>query len=66
MLLQLLLHKVIPHNLLAEYTYSTPQHIVLADQGAHWLITHDAAWTMLDNFWYNATRRYPIHVGQVG
>jgi hypothetical protein len=45
---------------------SAPQHIVLADHGGHWLITHDAAWTTLDNFWHNATRRYPIHVGQAG
>jgi len=37
---------------------SAPQHIVLANQRGHWLITHDAAWTMLDNFWYNAGRRY--------
>jgi len=37
---------------------SAPQHIVLADQRGHWLITHDTAWTMLDNFWYNAGRRY--------
>ena len=37
---------------------SAPQHIVLADQRGHWLIMHDAAWTMLDNFWYNAGRRY--------
>lgn len=35
---------------------SAPQHIVLIDQGGHWLITHDSAWTMLDHFWYNATR----------
>jgi hypothetical protein len=38
---------------------SAPQHIVLANQHGHWLITHDAAWTMLDNFWYNAGRRHP-------
>lgn len=36
---------------------SAPQPIVLADQGRHWLITHDAARTVLDNFWYNATHR---------
>lgn len=36
---------------------SAPQPIVLADQGGHWLITHDAARTVLDNFWYNATHR---------
>ncbi|WP_343577495.1 hypothetical protein [Mycobacterium sp.] len=35
---------------------SAPQHIVLIDRSGHWLITHDAAWTMLDHFWYNATR----------
>jgi hypothetical protein len=38
---------------------SAPQHIVLVDQGGHWLITHDAAWTMLDHFWYNAHTRMP-------
>ena len=48
------------------HQYSAPQHIVLTDHGGHWLITHDSAWTTLDNFWYNATRRYPVHVGQVG
>jgi hypothetical protein len=42
---------------------SAPQHVVLADHGGHWLITHDAAWTMLDNFWYNATRRKPFVPG---
>jgi len=35
---------------------SAPGPIVLADQGGHWLITHDSAWTALDNFWYNANR----------
>jgi hypothetical protein len=44
---------------------SAPQHIVLSDQGGHWLITHDAAWTMLDHFWYNATRRKPFVNGNV-
>jgi hypothetical protein len=42
---------------------SAPQHVVLADHGGHWLITHDAAWTTLDNFWYNATRRKPFVPG---
>jgi hypothetical protein len=42
---------------------SAPQYVVLADHGGHWLITHDAAWTMLDNFWYNATRRKPFVPG---
>ena len=36
---------------------SAPQSIVLADQGGHWRITHDTAWTTLNNFWYNANRR---------
>jgi hypothetical protein len=44
---------------------SAPQHIVLADQGGHWLITHDAAGTTLDNFWYNATRRKPPVMGAI-
>jgi hypothetical protein len=35
---------------------SAPGPIVLAGQGDHWLITHDSAWTALDNFWYNANR----------
>jgi hypothetical protein len=42
---------------------SAPQHIVLADQGGHWLITHDSAWTTLNNFWFNATRRKPFVPG---
>jgi hypothetical protein len=33
-----------------------PGPIVLADQGGHWLITHDTAMTALDAFWYNANR----------
>ena len=37
---------------------NAPQHIVLVRQRGSWLVTHDAAWTMLDNFWYNAGRRY--------
>jgi hypothetical protein len=36
---------------------SAPQHIVLADHNGYWLITHDDAWTMLHNSWYNANRR---------
>ena len=44
---------------------SAPQHIVLSDQGGHWLITHDAAWTTLNHFWYNATRRKPFVRGNV-
>jgi hypothetical protein len=36
---------------------SAPQHIVLTDQNGHWLLTNDAAWTMLNHFWSNATRR---------
>ena len=35
---------------------SAPRPIVLVDQGGHWLITHDTAWTALDNFWYNSNR----------
>ncbi len=42
---------------------SAPQHIVLSEHGGHWLITHDAAWTMLDHFWSNATRRKPFVSG---
>ena len=38
---------------------SAPQHVVLPDRGGHWLLTHDAAWTMLDHFWYNAHTRMP-------
>jgi hypothetical protein len=44
---------------------SAPQHIVLTDRGGHWLITHDAAWTTQDNFWYNATRRKPPAMGGI-
>jgi hypothetical protein len=42
---------------------SAPQHMVLSDQGGHWLITHDAAWTTLDHFWYNAHTRMPYVIG---
>ncbi len=42
------------------YRHATnPRPIVLADEGGHWLITHDSAMTMLDLFWYNATRYVP-------
>jgi hypothetical protein len=42
------------------YRHATnPRPIVLANQGGHWLITHDSAMTMLDLFWYNATRYVP-------
>jgi hypothetical protein len=37
---------------------SAPEPIVLVDQNGHWLITHDTAWTTLDNFWYNAQRHF--------
>jgi hypothetical protein len=42
------------------YRHATnPRPIVLADEGGHWLITHDNAMTELDLFWYNATRYVP-------
>jgi hypothetical protein len=41
---------------------SRPKPIVLADQGGHWLITHDTAMTALNAFWYNAHRRFPVVV----
>lgn len=44
---------------------SAPQHIVLTEQHGHWLLTNDAAWTMLDHFWSNATRRKPIVVPSI-
>lgn len=44
---------------------SAPQHIVLSDQGGHWLITHDPAWTMLDHFWSNAHTRMPYVNGGI-
>jgi hypothetical protein len=34
-----------------------PKPIVLADQGGHWLITHDSAVNMLHVFWFDANRR---------
>jgi len=40
-----------------------PDPNVFVDQGGHWLITHDSAWTALDNTWYNVNRRRP-HTGQ--
>lgn len=36
--------------------WSQPHPIVLADQGGHWLITHDTAMDELHTFWVNATR----------
>jgi hypothetical protein len=36
--------------------WSQPHSIVLADQGGHWLITHDTALDALHTFWVNATR----------
>ncbi|MEB3068270.1 hypothetical protein [[Mycobacterium] vasticus] len=39
---------------------SAHEPVVLADQDGHWLITHDTAMTVLDNFWYNANRRFPV------
>ncbi len=44
---------------------SAPQYIVLFDRGGHWLITHDAAWAMLDHFWSNANRHRPVVVGGI-
>jgi hypothetical protein len=42
------------------YRHATnPKPIVLADEGGHWLITHDSAMAELDLFWYNATRYVP-------
>ena len=36
--------------------WSRPGPIVLADQGGHWLITHDTAMNALHAFWVNAKR----------
>jgi hypothetical protein len=36
--------------------WSQPHPIVLADQGGHWLITHDTAMDVLHAYWVNATR----------
>jgi hypothetical protein len=36
--------------------------IVLADQGGHWLITHDTAVTELDAVWHTAHRSRPVPV----
>jgi hypothetical protein len=42
------------------YRHATnPRPIVQADEGGHWLITHDSAMAELDLFWYNATRYVP-------
>jgi len=38
---------------------SAPEPIVLADQGGHWLITHDTAMRALNAFWHNANRSPP-------
>jgi hypothetical protein len=37
---------------------TNPRPIVLADQGGHWLITHDAAMTELDALWKAAERHF--------
>jgi hypothetical protein len=42
------------------YQRSAPGPIVLANQGGHWLITHDTAKTAMDNTWYNANRPKPV------
>jgi hypothetical protein len=40
------------------YTQTAPSPLVLADQGGHWMITHDSA-TRLTNAWYrNSNRRF--------
>ena len=36
--------------------WSQPGPVVLADQGGHWLITHDTALRALHAYWVNATR----------
>ncbi len=36
--------------------WSQPGPIVLANQGGHWLITHDTAMNALHAYWVNATR----------
>jgi len=38
---------------------SAPEPVVLADQGGHWLITHDTAMRALNAFWHNANRSPP-------
>lgn len=45
---------------------SAPEPIVLADQGGHWLITHDTAMPALNAFWHNAHRPTPHAVDFVG
>jgi hypothetical protein len=41
--------------------HSTPPGpIVLIEQGRHWLITHDAAWDLMDVLWYNANKRIVV------
>ena len=39
---------------------TSPGPIVLVEQGAHWLITQDTAWTLPDAIWYNANRRIVV------
>ncbi|MBS9533256.1 hypothetical protein KIH27_06580 [Mycobacterium sp. M1] len=43
------------------YLHTYPRPIVLADQGEHWLITHDSAISMLDVF-YRAASYRPVPV----
>jgi hypothetical protein len=40
---------------------SAAKPIVLANQGGHWLITHDTAMTALNAFWFNANRPMEHH-----
>ncbi len=47
------------------HQFTRPGPIVLVDQNGHWLITHDTAITVMNAFWYNATRRRPIVTGAI-
>lgn len=38
-----------------ESNHSSPGPVVFVYQGGHWMITHDSAWTALDNVWWNVT-----------
>jgi len=41
-----------------ESNHCRPGPAVFVLQNGHWLMTHDTAWTALDNIWWNVTHRF--------
>ena len=46
-----------------ESNHCRPGPAVFVLQNGHWLMTHDTAWTALDNIWWNVTHHNPIGGG---